>query len=489
MVVVLSEGQGSPQLRQQTRSQLRPRRMEHDTAMRHEYSIGDKGGPQPPNPSSRTNHNGLLHMSPASSASSSQRSDLESISSCTEAISRLEERGSLSASLMLPLPLPLMLPLMLAAAPEAARSPCTSTTPTADSSSSNNSRYCGGRASVETGWGWTGWEPSTRPLRPQIPLPPMPSVPHGSNISGASPGGVSLTYSAETAIVHAGSAAESGCRFTSGGGAPASAAVAITVAAAGGDLPPLPPGLCGAGQQHRRPLTDSDAEPEDGAPGACGAAKRWFQRGEKTVLVSRLYQFAVEVWPAPNSSVFRRTKIITVKNKYLLLNATGLPIEYKQKGTPDPDCAAYGTGPRFSSRLQHSWRAAWHWDNAHEEQEMMIRPAGGEWEWSGSFKLPDNEDYFGLRIRHRHRREYVIIPVNITVGAAGSVLVTFKSKESMPPYIVINRCRDVVIRLKQADWRGRGAWGHAWEDWDEILPNMHASRLRRCYSADTTLSL
>lgn len=48
---------------------------------------------------------------------------------------------------------------------------------------------------------------------------------------------------------------------------------------------------------------------------------------------------------------------------------------------------------------------------------------------AGSFELPEREDYFGLRIRHRTRREYVIIPVNITVGAAGSVLVTLKSKE------------------------------------------------------------
>jgi hypothetical protein len=161
-----------------------------------------------------------------------------------------------------------------------------------------------------------------------------------------------------------------------------------------------------------------------------------------------------------------RPQVITVKNKYLILNNTGLAIEYKQKGTPDPSVtAAYGAGQRFSSTLRNNWRAAWHWDDADKEQEMMIRPAGDEWEWSGEdgrgrafawaarskhssirspdgfarrplpcartggFKLPESEKYFGLRIRHKNRREYVIIPVNITVGAAGSVLVTFKSKE------------------------------------------------------------
>lgn len=48
--------------------------------------------------------------------------------------------------------------------------------------------------------------------------------------------------------------------------------------------------------------------------------------------------------------------------------------------------------------------------------------------WSGSFKLKEEEDYFGLRIRHANG-EYKIIPVNITVGAAGSVLVTLKSEK------------------------------------------------------------
>lgn len=76
-------------------------------------------------------------------------------------------------------------------------------------------------------------------------------------------------------------------------------------------------------------------------------------------------------------------QVITVKNKYLILNATGLEIEYKQKGTPDPALTVYGTGTRFSNRLTNNWRAAWHWDNAYADQELMIRPAGDDWEWSG----------------------------------------------------------------------------------------------------------
>ncbi len=120
------------------------------------------------------------------------------------------------------------------------------------------------------------------------------------------------------------------------------------------------------------------------------------QRSGAELTIQRLYQFAVEVWPAPNESVFRRSKMVTVKNKYLILNTTGLAIEYKQKGTPDPQPGmAFGSGPRFSGCLQHNWRAAWHWDNAHGELQMLIRPAEGDWEWSGRWRAKKARDSVG----------------------------------------------------------------------------------------------
>ncbi|GLC63393.1 hypothetical protein PLESTF_000031500 [Pleodorina starrii] len=248
-------------------------------------------------------------------------------------------------------------------------------------------------------------------------------------------------------------------------------AVDARTTAGGGSLPPILPNPGGGGRRRKRRFRKGGGTHavEDGTRGqACQ------QEPSEIVPVRRLYQFAVEVWGAPSDTVFSRTKIITVKNKYLILNATGLTIEYKQKGTPDPDPTpakdtGYGKGVRFSRRLDNNSRAAWHWDNVFAEQELMIRPAGDEWDWSGSFKLPELEDYFGLRVRHRQRNDYVIIPVNISVGPAGSVLITLKSIGSVPPYMVINRCRDVVIRLKQADYNRRASSG-AWDDWDEISP-------------------
>ena len=47
--------------------------------------------------------------------------------------------------------------------------------------------------------------------------------------------------------------------------------------------------------------------------------------------------------------------------------------------------------------------------------------------WSGSFALGEAEQYFGLKIRRHDRSAIKIIPVNITVGASGAVLVTLKS--------------------------------------------------------------
>lgn len=46
-------------------------------------------------------------------------------------------------------------------------------------------------------------------------------------------------------------------------------------------------------------------------------------------------------------------------------------------------------------------RVAFHWDNIHEAQQLLIRPAAPGWPWSGAFNLPDREAYFGLRLRNR----------------------------------------------------------------------------------------
>ncbi len=131
-------------------------------------------------------------------------------------------------------------------------------------------------------------------------------------------------------------------------------------------------------------------------------------------LVQRAFNFSVEIWSGPNESAFAYTKVgvaragsgepcapvvrprpghelagrafglrsrsqvVSVKNKYIMLNDTGLAIEYKQKGTPDLD-QAYGEELRFSGELPHGERTAIHWDNAFLDKLLVIRPVGSDW--------------------------------------------------------------------------------------------------------------
>eukprot|EP00878_Enallax_costatus_P034752 GHUV01038586.1.p1 GENE.GHUV01038586.1~~GHUV01038586.1.p1 ORF type:complete len:134 (-),score=29.53 GHUV01038586.1:70-471(-) len=49
----------------------------------------------------------------------------------------------------------------------------------------------------------------------------------------------------------------------------------------------------------------------------------------------------------------------------------------------------------------------------------------------------------------RWSEDAVIIPVNTTVGRSGSVLVTFKSTNSVPPLRIENRTKSVTVMLRQ----------------------------------------
>lgn len=49
----------------------------------------------------------------------------------------------------------------------------------------------------------------------------------------------------------------------------------------------------------------------------------------------------------------------------------------------------------------------------------------------------------------RFSQAAVIIPCNATVGRSGSVLITFKSPSSVPPYRIENRTKAVRLMLRQ----------------------------------------
>lgn len=54
-----------------------------------------------------------------------------------------------------------------------------------------------------------------------------------------------------------------------------------------------------------------------------------------------------------------------------------------------------------------------------------------------------------LLFLHRYSQGAVIIPCNATVGRSGSVLITFKSPSSVPPYRIENRTKSVKLMLRQ----------------------------------------
>ena len=86
----------------------------------------------------------------------------------------------------------------------------------------------------------------------------------------------------------------------------------------------------------------------------------------------REFEFAVEVAAGPPSSMFRHTKVVTVKARYIIDNQTGGPIEVKQLGTPDLGDAAGGPPElRCAARLAPNERVPLHWDDRHLPREVV----------------------------------------------------------------------------------------------------------------------
>lgn len=105
----------------------------------------------------------------------------------------------------------------------------------------------------------------------------------------------------------------------------------------------------------------TDSNGDDVANGQTAPLHIWDPAVPLETPVQRLYEFAVEVWPTPAEGPFKATKVVSIKSKYILFNDTGMVLEYKQKGTPDPNhpgYKSYGDGRRFAGLLQPQER----WD-------------------------------------------------------------------------------------------------------------------------------
>ena len=68
-------------------------------------------------------------------------------------------------------------------------------------------------------------------------------------------------------------------------------------------------------------------------------------------------------------------QMLTISSKYLLVNASGEPLQ----------CAQHGTTSIW--QLQPDCVAPFHWADSYERFELCVRPALGCWTWSGAFKV------------------------------------------------------------------------------------------------------
>lgn len=68
-------------------------------------------------------------------------------------------------------------------------------------------------------------------------------------------------------------------------------------------------------------------------------------------------------------------QIITVTSRYMLFNNSSEPLQYGQRGTS------------LVWQLPPGARYPFHWDSADSPFQLCIRPAQGDWNWSGAFQV------------------------------------------------------------------------------------------------------
>ncbi|CAD7705163.1 unnamed protein product [Ostreobium quekettii] len=208
--------------------------------------------------------------------------------------------------------------------------------------------------------------------------------------------------------------------------------------------PPRSP-KSGQGQPSR--VLESGAE-----SGAESEAEGWWsaEEEEKMPRLSKepprnsLYEFNVAVGIPP--SLFHHTKIITLTPRFILINTSGQTLEYGQKTT----CMVYS--------FENGQSASHHWYDSNAPHELCVRPAN-DCHWSGSFRLDEVND-FGLRIRRKSTREFLILPVDISLRGE-SLVCNISRQQDVPPYRIENRCAAVTIKFQQRD---------VFREWETLRP-------------------
>ena len=175
------------------------------------------------------------------------------------------------------------------------------------------------------------------------------------------------------------------------------------------------------------------------------------QEGEimiKDAPTKKQFYLGISVAMAPTK--YRRTKLVTISPRYLLVNKSKEIIYYQQAGNDQ----------RFTLNIDQI--APYHFiDRKGTKQLSISMDLGNKWRWSGGFPL-GNIGSFYVNLIHISTNEIYFMRVDISVDR-GTIIIIFRPKsKAIAPYRIENMCKEPIS---------------FWQDnVDEIIHNLEPSK-------------
>lgn len=145
------------------------------------------------------------------------------------------------------------------------------------------------------------------------------------------------------------------------------------------------------------------------------------------------YYFSVTSHLIPNAG---GAWSLLVMPRYLLVNHTSVPIQYRQQSVPVE-----------RSLLIHSCTCI-QWPDARRPLRLNIRIKESGWLWSGGISLESPGDMF-VKVRHRHREETMLLQVDVSMSRSGVLIARLSHQiDGFAPYRLDN-CTNEKIHVRQ----------------------------------------
>lgn len=223
-----------------------------------------------------------------------------------------------------------------------------------------------------------------------------------------------------------------------------------------------------------------------GTSGNVELKQRWNVSNDKA---SRLYVLGVSIAVAEGK--FRRTKVVTISPRFILMNGLERSIKVKQQEQsrkpfhvpafplhssqstsdsamgklPTRNLLRANAGSPDSLSIRAGERLPFHWEDSNKPREICVSFDEYGWTWSGGFAI-NNIGEFAVRLRNQHNHAVYILRVEVALGESNSgsnsstVYITFRPElPRLPPYRINN------FSLQNLRLRQRGSLEH-----DVLLP-------------------